>query len=158
MLELYRDNIWPMLVQPVFDQHTDPHDRVFALLDAYREQLLASDFQSSCPIGNLALELSELQPRARELIEANFEQWRGIVRDCLVEAADRLPPETDLDRLATFVLTTMEGGVMLSRSYRDVGPFDAAVRSLEDYIQRLDVRRNPEAPSIPTDQKGKTTT
>ncbi len=150
VLELYRDNIWPMLLQPVFDKHADPLDRVFALLDAYRNQLLASDFQSSCPIGNLALELSEFQPGARELVEANFEQWRTIVHDWLTEVADLLAPETDLDQLATFVLTTMEGGVMLSRSYRDVRPFDAAVRSLDDYIQRL--RIAPDAKTAnPTD-------
>jgi len=155
VLELYRDNIWPMLLQPVFDRHADPFDRVFALLDAYREQLLSSGFQSSCPIGNLALELSEFQPRARELVEANFEQWRTIVRDCLTDAADRLAPETDLDQLATFVLTTMEGGVMLSRSYRDIAPFDAAVRSLEDYIQRLNVNRSRGAKSAHASKKGK---
>jgi len=158
VLELYRDNIWPMLLQPVFDRNADPLDRVFALLNSYRQQLLASDFQRSCPIGNLALELSEFQPRARELVEANFEQWRSIVRDCLIDAADRFAPETDLDRLATFVLTTMEGGVMLSRSYRDIAPFDAAVRSLEDYIHRLEVHHDTEAKSVNASKKGKNNT
>lgn len=158
VLELYRDNIWPMLLQPVFDRHADPLDRVFALLDAYREQLLTSDFRSSCPIGNLALEIGEFQPRARELVEANFEQWRAVVRDCLAAAADRLETGTDLDRLANFVLTTMEGGVMLSRSYLDIAPFDSAVRSLADYIQRLDTGLDREARTTHTAKKGKNKT
>jgi len=152
VLELYRDNIWPMLLQPVFDRHADPLDRVFALLDAYREQLLTSDFRSSCPIGNLALEISEFQPRARELVEINFEQWRTVVRDCLFDAADRFEAGTDLDRLANFVLTTMEGGVMLSRSYLDIAPFDSALRSLADYFQRLETQ------TTQTAKKGKNKT
>ncbi len=154
VLELYRDNIWPMLLQPVFDRHSDPLDRVFALLDAYRERLLLSEFQSSCPIGNLALELNEFQPRAYELVAANFEQWRTIVRDCLVAAAERLAADTDLDQLATFVLVTMEGGVMLSRSYRDVAPFDAAVGALKDYIHRLEIDRDRDTLSAPASTKG----
>ncbi|MCH9646959.1 MAG: TetR/AcrR family transcriptional regulator [Deltaproteobacteria bacterium] len=155
VLELYRDNIWPMLIQPVVERHSDPLDRVFGLLEVYRAQLLGSEFQSSCPIGNLALELSEFQPRARELIEANFEQWRTIVRGWLLDAADQFPPSTDLDRLATFILTTMEGGVMLSRSYRDVGPFDAAVLSLRDYLQHFESNRDGEAVGAPSREKGK---
>ncbi|NJN40590.1 MAG: hypothetical protein HC807_06850 [Gammaproteobacteria bacterium] len=39
--------------------------------------------------------------------------------------------------LAEFVLTTMEGGVMLARSYRDVGYFDRAVQQLRDHFNRL---------------------
>ena len=41
------------------------------------------------------------------------------------------PPETDLDSLATYVLVVMEGGVMLSRSYRSVEPFDRAIAQLQ---------------------------
>jgi AcrR family transcriptional regulator len=39
--------------------------------------------------------------------------------------------------LALFVLTTMEGGVMLARTYRDVAKFDAAVAQLRDFFARL---------------------
>jgi hypothetical protein len=40
--------------------------------------------------------------------------------------------------LAQFVLTTMEGGVMQARTFRDVGYFDAAVRQLRQYFQCLE--------------------
>jgi hypothetical protein len=43
----------------------------------------------------------------------------------------------DRDRLSKFVLTVMEGGVMLSRSHRSVEPFDAAVAELRAYFDRL---------------------
>jgi hypothetical protein len=48
-----------------------------------------------------------------------------------------LPRRTDLDALATFVLVTMEGGVMLSRSYRSVEPFDRAVAQLREHFRLL---------------------
>jgi len=35
------------------------------------------------------------------------------------------------------VLTTMEGAVMLARSYHSMEPYDAAVTQLRDYFDRL---------------------
>jgi len=34
-------------------------------------------------------------------------------------------------------LTTMEGAIMLARSYRTIEPYDAAVTQLRDYFDRL---------------------
>jgi hypothetical protein len=48
-----------------------------------------------------------------------------------------MPRGTDVDALATFVLVTMEGGVMLSRSYRSVEPFDHAVAQLREHFRLL---------------------
>ncbi|MCH9003139.1 MAG: TetR/AcrR family transcriptional regulator, partial [Planctomycetes bacterium] len=40
-------------------------------------------------------------------------------------------------RLATFILTVMEGGVMQARAHRSLEPFDASVAMLKDYLDRL---------------------
>ncbi|NIM69646.1 MAG: TetR/AcrR family transcriptional regulator, partial [Xanthomonadales bacterium] len=56
---------------------------------------------------------------------------------CFDDAAGRLPEELDTAQLATFVLTTMEGAVMLARAHRSLEPFDAAVSQLRDYVERL---------------------
>ena len=50
----------------------------------------------------------------------------------------RLPPGTDTQRLAVFVLTIMEGGVMQSRTHRTLAAFDAGVACLRDYLDRLE--------------------
>src|SRR5438128_405477 len=60
VLDGYREMLWPVLLQPIFAEVEDPLERIFALLNGYREGLLASDFAAGCPIGNLALELREL--------------------------------------------------------------------------------------------------
>ncbi len=54
-----------------------------------------------------------------------------------------MPKETDLDSLATYVLVVMEGGVMLSRSYRSVEPFDRAVAQLREHFRLLLSSGNP---------------
>jgi hypothetical protein len=73
----------------------------------------------------------------RELLAVNFTGWRKVIEQCLTESADRLPESLDREQLALFVLTTMEGAVMLARSYQDITPYDAAVTQLRDYFERL---------------------
>jgi TetR/AcrR family transcriptional regulator, transcriptional repressor for nem operon len=116
---------------------SDPIERIFGILDGYRRGLLMTNYQHGCSIGNLALELADSHPAARELLAGNFTGWRKIVEQCLAEAADRLSDTVDRDQLALFVLTTMEGAVMLARTYQNISPYDAAVTQLRDYFDRL---------------------
>lgn len=137
VLESYLDLLEPVLMAPARGAAADPVGRVMHLLGGYRAHLLASDFSGGCPIGNLALEIGEHQPRARALIGENFERWRNAVAEILAYAES--PRGVEAGSLATFVLTTMEGAVMQARVYRSIEPFDRSVEELETYLrERLD--------------------
>lgn len=137
VLDSYRSGIRPMLLDPAWTKASDPIERIFVLLDRYRGFLEATEFLYGCPIGSIALELHEPDPGVRELLAANFDAWTEAVEECLVDAGSRLPAGLDRRGLAVQVLALMEGGVMLSRTYRSAQPFDAAVGGLRDYLDRL---------------------
>ena len=137
VLEAYRDGIGQMLLEPAWGEVADPIARIFALLNYYRAGIVETECAYACPIGSLALELHEPDPVVRELLAANFSAWVGAVRACLEAAGPRLPANIDRAALAEFVLTTMEGGVMQARTYRDVGYFDRTVAQLESYFAFL---------------------
>lgn len=136
-LEWRKKMMWPEVVQPVFDRLDDPLERLFGILDGYRQLLLMCEFQVGCPIGNLALELTESHTRVRHLLAENFDNWKNAVRLCLEEARARLPVESRTEDLAHFVLTVMEGAVMLARTYRTIESYDNAINMLRDYFERL---------------------
>ena len=102
--------------------------------------LEASDCTYGCPIGSIALELHEPDPPVRERLAANFDAWVGAIQRCFADAGDRLPADVDCHALAVFALTTMEGGVMLSRTHRTLDGFDAAVRMLRTHVDMLVAR------------------
>jgi hypothetical protein len=77
----------------------------------------------------------------RALLSANFEGWITAIEACFNEAGDRFPPDVDRRALAIFALTTMEGGVMLSRTDRSLSAFDQSVRMFRDYVDRLQLRQ-----------------
>jgi len=137
VLEKYQELLEPMVVAPVFERVPDPIERIFGVLAGYRQLLTQTKFQHGCPIGNLALEVGHAQPAARKLIAANMTGWRKAIEQCLADAADRLPADLDRERLALFVLTTMEGAVMLARAYHSLDAYDSAIGLLRDYFDRL---------------------
>lgn len=141
VLDDFEERIESALLRPAWEGVEDPLERVFALLEAYRRALLATDLTYGCPIGGIALELRAPPENVRRKIAANFDAWRAAVLACLEEATpERLPPDTDLEALATTVLTVMEGGVMQARTYRSIEAFDAGVAVLREHFEMLQGR------------------
>ena len=137
VLDGYLKLLRPMVVDPAFASVEEPVGRIFAILSGYRGRILGTDCRYGCPLGRLALEIDPENAPAHALIAQNFQGWIEAVRECLASMQDSLPPGTDLDALATYVLVVMEGGVMLSRSYRSVDPFDRAVAQLREHFRLL---------------------
>jgi TetR/AcrR family transcriptional repressor of nem operon len=137
VLDMYLEGIRPMLLEPAWLGVSDPVERVFALLARYRKSLLDTDCFYGCPIGSLALELHEPDPAVRGRLAKNFSAWIEAIEECLLQAKARLPTDLNRRELAQFVLTTMEGGVMQARTFRDIEYFDAAVRQLRLYFKCL---------------------
>ena len=137
VLDTYQQGIEPMLLLPVWNKEPDPIERVFALLESYRQRLVITECTYGCPIGSIALELHEPDPAVRERLAANFDAWVAAIEACFVEAGSRLPDSVDRRGLAVMALTSMEGGVMLSRTHRTLDAFDDAVRMYRDYLERL---------------------
>jgi AcrR family transcriptional regulator len=143
VLDSYLEGLEPVIVRPAFARHRDPIQRIFAILHGYRGRLVETGCRYGCPLGRLALEIEAENLPAHSRIAANFTGWIGAVRACLEAARDRFPPSLDLDALATFVLTTMEGGVLQSRSCRRLEPFDQSVAQLRNYFACLTGEPSP---------------
>jgi AcrR family transcriptional regulator len=152
VLDAYVGGIRPMLLEPAWRGVDDPIEKVWKLMDGYRRALVDTDCTYGCPIGSLALELHEPDPAVREKLALNFSNWIAAIEECLEAAGERVPPEVDRRALAEFVLTTMEGGVMLARSYRDIGYFDRAIAELKTHFNRL---LRPDRPARRGTQKRK---
>jgi TetR/AcrR family transcriptional regulator, transcriptional repressor for nem operon len=137
LLRTYREMLWPEVMQPAFNATTDPVERVFAVLGGYRMMLLLADFKLGCPIGNLALEVSDSVKGARKLINENLEAWKKVITSWLEEACARFARGTDLADLAAFVLSVMEGGILTARARKHIEPYDRSIAALREHVARL---------------------
>lgn len=132
VLDWYHASIEEALLLPAWQDVDDPLERVFALLDRYRQNLLSTDFRYGCPIGNVAIEMRDPPEEVRQAMARNFVAWTSAVAECLRNAG--LPAERDATELARLVLSVMEGAVMQARVHRDIAPFDASVANLRDHL------------------------
>lgn len=137
VLERYTELLYPVVMAPVEAKTQDPIERVFALLQQYRDWFSPLEFRLGCPIGNLALEVADSHPEIRPLIQTNFDGWVAFVKKWLDDAGPRLPKRLDRAQLAGAVLTIMEGGLMQARSSRSAAAYDASVAQLRAYFDLL---------------------
>ena len=137
VLEFAIGYLGPAVMEPVESKTSDPIDRIFALLNQYRDGMVRHGCRMGCPIGNLALEVSDGNVAARRLIHRNFENWADRVEGWLVDLGDRLPRGVNRAGLARFILTVMEGGLMQARAANDLKPFDDSVAVLREHLNLL---------------------
>jgi AcrR family transcriptional regulator len=95
-----------------------------------------SGYRGGCPLGTLASELAENDTDAREDLAASYRRWQRAIRTGLAAMADRgeFLPGTDIDRLATTLLTTLQGGLLLTKTLRDGEPLETALSTMIDHI------------------------
>jgi TetR/AcrR family transcriptional regulator, transcriptional repressor for nem operon len=88
--------------------------------------------KGGCALGSLVGQLAESDPEARALIATGFDQWAAAIGDGLrsLRAEGKLPPDIDPDDLATTLLATLEGGLLLAQVQRSTRPFETAVNTL----------------------------
>jgi AcrR family transcriptional regulator len=137
VLKSYLERLYPEIMLPLEQAEPDSLARVFRLLDWYRTYLLGNGCRLGCPVGNLALEISDTHPEFKPLLEKNFDNWTGIIEGWLNEAGPELPADCDRRELARLVLTVMEGGVMQARAAGKLRPYDESVNQLRAYFSVL---------------------
>jgi TetR/AcrR family transcriptional repressor of nem operon len=138
------------LIRAVIDYQTDavlgfqePLLAELDSLDALRRWAAAiveiqrsNGFRGGCPLGSLANELVETDNAAREDVVAGYRRWHDAIRDGLAVLRDRggLVECADVDTLATALLTSLQGGLLLAKVLRDGGPLETALSTAIDHI------------------------
>src|ERR1700761_7395594 len=76
-----------------------------------------NEFRGGCPLGSLANELAENDSAARQDVVAGYRRWHDAIRAGLVGLRDRggLVESADVDKLATALLTSLQGGLLLAK-------------------------------------------
>jgi len=84
-----------------------------------------------CPIGTLAAEVAGRNEAARLQAAAGFDAWEQLLADVLERMRQRgeLHADAEPSVLATGLLASIEGGMLLSQARRDVASLQVAVET-----------------------------
>ena len=88
--------------------------------------------------GNLSAALSDTRPEFRKRLGECFDEMAAEFQIHLAEAAaDRgLADEVDDWEIARYIVSVIEGAILLSRTQRDIGLFQKQIQRLKDDIRR----------------------
>ena len=121
------------------DDSNDPLDRVFRRLDAVCDMVVRRrNRKGGCLIGNLSTTLSDTHIAFRKRLGECFDEMAAEFRVHLDEAAAYrgLSGDQDIGELARYIVSVIEGAIMLSRTHRDVSVIERQVHHLKEDLKR----------------------
>lgn len=130
VLERAREQFREMLGSTVGPQK--PMGGLPDMFDALLELNRRNEFVGGCIFGNTALEASDCEESYAEFVEGVFDEWQETLEKAL-SAAQRcgeVRSDRDAPELATRIIATLEGAIMLSRLKKQAGPFRVCIEGL----------------------------
>jgi TetR/AcrR family transcriptional regulator, transcriptional repressor for nem operon len=120
------------------ERHATAPDRLLAFVGAFRAFAADPPIPGGCPVLNAAIEADDAHPGLRARARQAMDAWRDLLRDTVRAGVERgeLRPDADPDSVASVIIGTLEGAVMLSKLYRDPVHTERAATHLSRYIER----------------------
>jgi TetR/AcrR family transcriptional regulator, lmrAB and yxaGH operons repressor len=107
-------------------------DVVAGFVAASKDALRASGFRAGCPVAAVALDLGA-QDQLLTSVAAAFADWRRVFARALRRDG---VPAVAARRLATWVVASIEGALLLARADHDTAPLHDVGRELTAYLRR----------------------
>ena len=133
------DYAWKLAMDTRFEGTQDVAnavDRLKLIVRNFRERREGL-VPGGCPLLNTAIDADDGQPRLRGKARRALEGWLSRLQSMAQEGQRRgqIRAEVDPGELATLIVGTLEGSLMISRLSRDMGPLDLACKHLEQYLE-----------------------
>ncbi|MBD0334537.1 MAG: TetR/AcrR family transcriptional regulator [Cyanobacteria bacterium Co-bin13] len=114
-------------------------DRLLAMLEIYRHYVDHPIVEGGCPILNTAVESDDTHPAMRQRVRQALDGWQSLIRRVLVQGVERgeVRPEANADELATLLIATIEGAIMMSKLYDDSIYLERAIRHLQLQLEAV---------------------
>ena len=103
-----------------------PLQRLGAYLDARRDNLNKAGMRNGCLYGNLTAEASEHSEPIRQRVLEIFGEVQRRLADCLraAAAAGEVPATLDCDEVAGFIVSGVQGAILLAKAERSPAPME----------------------------------
>ncbi|MDQ3284451.1 MAG: TetR/AcrR family transcriptional regulator [Actinomycetota bacterium] len=114
-------------------------ERLIRAVEVHRTLAEDRPIQGGCPILNTAIEADDAQPVLREKVRQAMDRWQDLIVRMIREgiANGELDPEVGPEALATIIISTIEGAVMMSKLYGDTDHVHRAVNHLTWHLSSL---------------------
>jgi TetR/AcrR family transcriptional regulator, lmrAB and yxaGH operons repressor len=132
----YGGELYAQMIRQSFAAYPDPREAIAAMFSGEAKILRSSGFRLGCPVASVALDVASTTETVRKPCAQVFASWINALAEGI--AASGTPQETATD-LASYILASLEGAIILSRTSKSVKPLEQTarfvLRTLQDTIQ-----------------------
>jgi TetR/AcrR family transcriptional repressor of nem operon len=126
ILELYFADIREMVVSTLGDETLPPLRRLRNYIEENKKSVMCNDGRSGCMLGNFSAETTGRSETIRLRLMELFDELKAHVETCLkaaVKAGD-LPRNSKCNEIASFIISSLQGAILLAKTYHDSAPID----------------------------------
>jgi TetR/AcrR family transcriptional regulator, transcriptional repressor for nem operon len=114
-------------------------ERLQAIIDVFRIYIDNPQhpiIKGGCPLLNTAIESDDAHPALKERTQKAMSSWRELFRKIIEKGIKKgeIRPDADADEIASILISTLEGSVMMSKLYSDSIHVERAIRHLSNYL------------------------
>jgi TetR/AcrR family transcriptional regulator, lmrAB and yxaGH operons repressor len=115
-------------LRQTIESSDEPDEALTAVVELLGQELLDSDFRAGCPLSTLALDAAADSEPIRRACAEGYASWCAVIERFLTAHRVANPAQ-----LAVMILASIEGGLLLARTQRDLAP----LRAVAEQVRRL---------------------
>lgn len=126
-----------LVLLKAFGNQRDAITQIEQFLDIILELHQRLNCAGGCPMGNMAMEMSDIHEGFRKKFQTVFESWRIQVAGALqkAKASGQLSEDVNPTRLAQFLIAGVEGGILLTKVKKDIRILENCFKELKIHIR-----------------------
>lgn len=133
------DYAWKLAMDTRFEgtqETSNAVDRLKQIVRNFRDRRTGL-VPGGCPLLNTAIDSDDGNPQLREKARKALSSWLDRLRKIVEEGQRRgeIRGDVDSSELATLIVSTLEGSLMVSRLQRQDGPRGLACLRLDEYLE-----------------------
>lgn len=120
-------------------------DRILAIVDEFQIYVNHPEhpiMKGGCPLLNTAIESDDAHPALKQRAIQAMNSWRQLFHHLIKKGIEKgeIKANVDGDKIASIIISTLEGSVMMSKLYGDSIHVERAIHHLHEFLN-LQLRR-----------------
>jgi len=117
----------------------DAIERLLAIVSVFQGIVEDPPVAGGCPILNTAIEADDANEALRDRARDAMDSWRDTIHRIINKGIERqqIRPGINADEVASILITTLEGAIMLSNLYKDPTHMQRSADHMARYIETL---------------------
>lgn len=114
-------------------------ERLQAIIQVFSSYLDNPPIKGGCPLLNTAVESDDAHPALRERAQQGMNSWRQLISLIIHKGIERgeIHSDVNADEVATIMISTLEGAIMMSKLYGDSIHIQRVINHLNQYLENL---------------------